>query len=391
MPDLTVDAPRRLVVSRVGYKPEPWAWVGWEWATDGRFHGRWDDFDGNFRTIYAGSTLLACLLELLADFRPDPRLTQVLDDIDVDDDDEAIYPTSPSGVLDPSWLEPRSAASAKLSGRFCSVATRDSLATLHPQFVGLALQLGLEDFDASALKDSGARRLTQSVASHVYAMTNLDGVQFASRHGDDLVLWAIFERPEDGTLSACLSDLEHHDLTRENPALRRAIELLGLRWSDEPNPTPATTEGRTEAAAPLPLVHAAADDALAATYPDGEALPETPVGAATLWWLALRDPDHYRTALAQLSADASVWGDFLKARETLRGLSIMQHPIYSDERPGELAHVKFIDTGDTTAQAFDDAPLDDVWILTLIKVGDWWRVWGLSHNHLPLAGDVGLL
>ena len=61
MPDLTVDAPRRLVVSRVGYKPEPWAWVGWEWATDGRFHGRWDDFDGNFRTIYAGSTLLACL------------------------------------------------------------------------------------------------------------------------------------------------------------------------------------------------------------------------------------------------------------------------------------------------------------------------------------------
>ena len=61
MPDLTVDAPRRLVVSRVGYKPEPWAWVGWEWATAGRFHGRWDHFDGNFRTIYAGSPLLACL------------------------------------------------------------------------------------------------------------------------------------------------------------------------------------------------------------------------------------------------------------------------------------------------------------------------------------------
>ena len=59
--------------------------------------------------------------------------------------------------------------------------------------------------------------------------------------------------------------------------------------------------------------------------------------------------------------------------------------------PGELAHVKFIDTGDTTAQAFDDASLDDVWILTLIKIGDWWRVWGLSHNHLPSVGDVGLL
>jgi len=46
---------------------------GWEWATR-RFHGRRDDRDSNFRTANAGSTLLACLLELLAYFRPDPLL-----------------------------------------------------------------------------------------------------------------------------------------------------------------------------------------------------------------------------------------------------------------------------------------------------------------------------
>lgn len=40
-------APQLVVVAaaeevwRIGFKPEPWAWSGWEWAgTDGRFHGR---------------------------------------------------------------------------------------------------------------------------------------------------------------------------------------------------------------------------------------------------------------------------------------------------------------------------------------------------------------
>jgi hypothetical protein len=144
--DLTVDQPRRLEVWRVGYKPEPWAWVGWEkWATDGRFRGRWDDSDGIFRTVYAGSTLLACLLELLANFRPDPLMVQVLDDIDEDDEDAAMYPSAPAGVLDPSWLDPRAAGTGKLSGRFCAATTSDSLAALHPHFVGLALHRGVSE------------------------------------------------------------------------------------------------------------------------------------------------------------------------------------------------------------------------------------------------------
>lgn len=71
---------------RVGYRPEPWAWPSWQHATDGRFPGRWDDGYGNFRTIYAGSRLLSCLLEVLACFRPDPALAAQLSDI-IDDDE----------------------------------------------------------------------------------------------------------------------------------------------------------------------------------------------------------------------------------------------------------------------------------------------------------------
>jgi hypothetical protein len=33
-------------VWRVGFRPEPWTWSGWEWATDGRLPGRWDDLHG---------------------------------------------------------------------------------------------------------------------------------------------------------------------------------------------------------------------------------------------------------------------------------------------------------------------------------------------------------
>lgn len=41
-----------------------------------RFPGRWGDHDGNFRTVYVGASLLACLLEVLADFRLDPDLAE---------------------------------------------------------------------------------------------------------------------------------------------------------------------------------------------------------------------------------------------------------------------------------------------------------------------------
>ena len=118
-------------VWRVGFKPHPWAWSGWEWAgADGRFHGRWDDRQGNFRTVYAGATLLACLLEVVAGFRPDPTLVLELDDIVEDQQDATLYPTSRPGGLPYSWLEPRLATTAMLAGTFCAVTAAESIAGL---------------------------------------------------------------------------------------------------------------------------------------------------------------------------------------------------------------------------------------------------------------------
>lgn len=46
-------------VWHVGHRPDPWAWTPWEYAgDDGRFHGRWDDPAGRYRTLYAGGDRL---------------------------------------------------------------------------------------------------------------------------------------------------------------------------------------------------------------------------------------------------------------------------------------------------------------------------------------------
>jgi len=220
-------------VWRVGFRPDPWAWSGWEWATDGRFSGRWDDLHGNFRTVYAGSSLLACLLEVLAHFRKDSRLPLELDNITEDEEDAVLYPTIGPGSVPKEWLDERAAASAELSGRYCPVTASTTIATLHPRFVGLALSLGLDDFDAAALKDARLRRLTQAVASWLYEMTDFDGVTFASRHGDDLQLWAVFERPGDPPVTPNIHGVELEELQHDTPALLTAFDLLGLQWEND--------------------------------------------------------------------------------------------------------------------------------------------------------------
>ena len=220
-------------VWRVGFRPEPWAWSGWEWATDGRFPGRWDDLHGNFRTIYAGSSLLACLLEVLAHFRKDARLSMELDEIVEDDEGKVLHPTIAPGQVPREWLEVRAAASAELSGRYCEVTASGSVAALYPHFIGLALTLGLDDFDAAGLKDARPRRLTQAVAAWLYEMTDFDGITFASRQVDDLQLWAIFERPGNPPVTPKIERVMVEDLQHDTPEICDALRLLGLQWEDD--------------------------------------------------------------------------------------------------------------------------------------------------------------
>lgn len=223
-------------VWRIGYGPEPWNWVDWAHAINGRFNGRWDAPDSAYRTIYAGSTLFACLVEVLARFRLDPLFQKDMVAIEVDEADDALYATVPIGILDEAWLAVRSASRATLSGTYCDVANSATIAALRPTFAALALALGLPDFDSSALQNSEPRELTQRVGNAIYEMSDdakapaFDGVRFLSRHGNDLELWSIFERSTDGAHSAQLSDILVGELRPDHPDVEAAMRLHGLAW-----------------------------------------------------------------------------------------------------------------------------------------------------------------
>jgi RES domain len=197
---------------RVGYRPDPWNWTPWQYAHDGRFNGRWDDPDGRYRTLYSGLTLISCLLEVLACFRPDPRLMLELGDIDEDPEDGALWPTATSGEVPLTWLDPRVASSATLVGTYCSVTRSDTLSALRPLFLARAVGLGLPDLDTAALRLARPRSLTQAISAWLYRQHTprgpvFDGVHFYSRHGDEHDLLAIFERGTDHETSNLVSAL----------------------------------------------------------------------------------------------------------------------------------------------------------------------------------------
>jgi hypothetical protein len=222
-----------VAVYRVGYPPEPWNWTAWEYASDGRFDGRWDDPHGVWRTVYVGSSALACYLEVLARFRADPAVADELASI-VDDEE---YPTAAAGTLSPSWCKERVVAAAEMSGVFALPSHHETLPTLRQRFVNVAKGFGLDDVDAAAVRDSRPRALTQAIAAWIYTLSTADGIpltgiQFQSRHGDALRLWAIYERAGSGQSPP---EIRHRSLPstvqRDDPALVEAMRIHRLTWT----------------------------------------------------------------------------------------------------------------------------------------------------------------
>lgn len=86
----------------------------------------------------------------------------------------------------------------------------------------------------ACLKDARPRELTQAVSQFLWSAKDAngndlcDGIEFLSRHGDDLVLWAVFERVGDGQISPRISNIEHVGLTRSTPEVSEVVNTLGL-------------------------------------------------------------------------------------------------------------------------------------------------------------------
>ncbi len=229
--------PDKQRVFRVGYPPSPWHWTPWVYADHGRFDGRWDDPEGIWRTLYVGSSLLVCYLELLARFRPDPVLADELAVIDAEGTDSTNATVAP-GLLPRSWCTNRLASAADMTGKFAVVGSHESLPTLRQHFWRQAKQAGLPDFDASAIRIGEPRELTQAISSWMYKFVApdgkpLSGIQFHSRHGDGLLLWAIYERDHTRSVAAELNGFTiNENVHPGDAALIEAMRIHRLNWLD---------------------------------------------------------------------------------------------------------------------------------------------------------------
>lgn len=227
-------------VWRVGFEPDPWEWAPWQYATDdGRFNGRWDDQAARFRTLYTSESLLGCFLELLASQRPNDVAFAELAAIVDDTGDAQLFPDPERGAIGMAWLGGRLYGDATQVGRYAEVTEARALGYLVHAGVFTRLGIPPRDVDAALLKDATKRDVTRSVARFLFdlrapgsAKPAVDGIAFRSRMGDDIRMWAVFERGDAAVSERISATGEAHRLTEDNEDLLRAFELLGLHWKN---------------------------------------------------------------------------------------------------------------------------------------------------------------
>ncbi len=230
-------------VWRVGNGPDLWAWASWQFADDdGRMGGRWDDQNAQFRTLYTSQELVGCFLELVAQLQPAKTAYAELDEIENDGSaDGGVFPGDPQrGAIGHEWGENRFFGSADQTGVYADVTHSQSLGALKDSGVFDLFGIPPNIVDVSVLKNPQNRDLTRTIARWVFdqhggdRLPVFDGVAFRSRMGDDILLWAVFERGNERRSSRCLkptSDPER--VSNDNIALIDAMRRLGLHWEGE--------------------------------------------------------------------------------------------------------------------------------------------------------------
>ena len=232
---LEADASRLQSVSpegplyRIARPPDPWGFPEWAHAgSDGTFGNRWDDPRGVYRVLYASSSRLGALVEVLARFRPDPHVLAALRELD----DDAAPPAAP-GALDAEWLDRRRIGVAHVAGEFVDVGHSASLSVFRAALAARAVHHGLQDLDAASVRLSAPRRFTQEISRFVFDRSTprgtrrFAGIAYRSRLGDEFRNWAIFEAP--GRALPWTRAPEVHRIEADDPDLALALERLGVR------------------------------------------------------------------------------------------------------------------------------------------------------------------
>ncbi len=176
--------------------------------------------------LYASSTRIGCFLETLARFRQPPASLQIADALNEIQNTGSDF--TPPNTLPASWLTQRAMGRATPSGgRYARIYSSEWLSYLRKLFEPDVVSSGLlhhgdAEFDLHLLMSKN-RWLTQRAATKISAI-GYSGVCYESRHGTDLVNWALFEPFQIRSLEILEIDLTDADLVEAVARLELGID-----------------------------------------------------------------------------------------------------------------------------------------------------------------------
>ena len=211
---------------RVGRDDDAWAVPDWAFAKeDGSFGNRFDDPMGVYRVLYASSQRLGCFIETLARFRVDLSFVADLALMENGEDDFTAL-----GTVRRAWIKGRCIGTANVEGEYADIYALGWVSHLRTALAGIALKLGMKDFDLSSLEPAEPRVLTQQAGRIAFEL-GYAGVFYHSRYGHSIENWAIFE---DWTMPDRfpIHQPNSRKVAEDDPDLLETLRILGLVIGD---------------------------------------------------------------------------------------------------------------------------------------------------------------
>ena len=96
------------------------------------------------------------------------------------------------GTVRRAWIKGRCIGTANVEGEYADLYALGWVSHLRTALAGIAVKLGMKDFDLSSLEPAEPRVLTQQAGRIAFELGNA-GVFYHSRYGHSIENWAIFE------------------------------------------------------------------------------------------------------------------------------------------------------------------------------------------------------
>lgn len=184
---------------------------------------RFDSLAGNYATVYCATTREGCYAEVLARFRPDPKLADL---VRGEWDGKGWMRV---GNVPRSWRESRRAGKVIIDPEappFLDVESGDSRAFLEQQLRIPLTYFGVAHLDVPVVRGED-RRVTRLISQWAWAARADDGapayggIRYLSKLDTEFELWAVFDDVESRLV-------EQHQPSPKEQALRRILDRFGL-------------------------------------------------------------------------------------------------------------------------------------------------------------------